>query len=95
MLSAGLGERQPGSYESVLRLPGGVLPSGHYFFEVVAGLHRLRWLSKGDVRLRLNLGGGRETDVDFPGAVAPLGDWTVTPHGDASHGLNGSNRSDG
>ena len=88
MLSAGLGERQPGSYESIFRLPGGVLPSGHYFFEVVAGIHRLRWLSKGDVRLRLNLGGGRETDVDFPGAVAPLGDWTVNVH-------NGSEQSNG
>ena len=95
MLSAGLGERAPGSYESVLRLPGGVLPSGHYFFEVVAGIHRLRWLSKGDVRLRLNLGGGRETDVDFPGAVAPLGDWTVNARGDDAPGLNGSDKSDG
>ncbi len=77
MLAVGLGERAPGSYESVFALPGGVLPSGHYFFEVTAGIHRLRWLSRGDIRLRLNLGGGRQTDVDFPGVVAPLGDWTV------------------
>jgi len=77
MQSAGLGERAPGCYESVFTLPGGLLPAGHYFFEVTVGLHRLRWLSRGDIRLRLNLGGGRQTDVDFPGVVAPLGDWTV------------------
>jgi hypothetical protein len=79
MLAAGLGERQAGSYESIFRVPGGLLSAGHYFFEVFAGLHRQRWLSKGDVRLHLNLGGGRETDVDFPGVVAPLGEWTVRP----------------
>ena len=77
MLSYGLGERMPGSYESVFQLPGGVLPAGHYFFEVIVGIHRLRWLSKGDIRLRLNLGGARDTDVDFPGVISPVGNWVV------------------
>lgn len=77
MLSYGMGEREPGSYESVLKIPGGFLPAGHYFFEVVVGIHRLRWLSKGDIRLRLNLGGARGTDVDFPGVISPVGSWAV------------------
>jgi lipopolysaccharide transport system ATP-binding protein len=81
MLSYGLGEREPGHYESVFQLPGGILQSGHYFFEVVVGIHRLRWLSKGDIRLRLNLGGARESDVDFPGVVSPVGHWTVLHNG--------------
>ncbi len=81
MLAYGLGERAPGAYESVFQLPGGLLPAGHYFFEVVVGIHRLRWLSKGDIRLRLNLSGAREWDVDFPGVVSPVGNWTVLPNG--------------
>lgn len=85
MLTYGLGEREPGAYESVFQLPGKVLPAGHYFFEVVVGIHRLRWLSKGDIRLRLNLGGPRETDVDFPGVFSPVGNWTVYQNGDREH----------
>ena len=85
MLTYGLGERAPGAYESVFQLPGKMLPAGHYFFEVVVGIHRLRWLSKGDIRLRLNLGGTRETDVDFPGVVSPVGTWAVYHNGDREH----------
>lgn len=81
MLAYGLGERLPGAYESVFQLPGDLLPSGYYFFEVVIGIHRLRWLSRGDIRLRLNLGGSRRFDVDFPGVLAPVGEWTVTQNG--------------
>ena len=80
MLACGLGERDPGSYESVFSLAGDALQPGSYLFEVVAGIHRQRWLSRGDVRLRLQMGGVRESDVDFPGAVAPLGDWAVRQH---------------
>ncbi len=94
MQSAGMGTRAPGRYESVFTLPGGVLPAGHYFFEVTAGLHRLRWLSRGDIRLRLNLGGGRQTDVDFPGVVAPLGTWTVG-RADEARELIGNGQSNG
>ena len=82
MLTYGLGERDPGAYESVFQLPGGLLPAGQYFFEVLVGIHRLRWLSKGDIRLRLNLGGARETDVDFPGVMSPVGDWAIYHNGD-------------
>lgn len=85
MLTYGLGERAPGAYESVFQLPGKLLPAGHYFFEVVVGIHRLRWLSKGDIRLRLNLGGTRETDVDFPGVMSPVGSWAVYHNGDREH----------
>ncbi len=85
MLTYGLGERAPGAYESVFQLPGKLLPAGHYFFEIVVGIHRLRWLSKGDIRLRLNLGGTRETDVDFPGIMSPVGTWAVYRNGDREH----------
>jgi lipopolysaccharide transport system ATP-binding protein len=77
MLTYGLGEREPGGYESVFQLPGGLLPPGNYFFEVVVGIHRLRWLSQGEIRLRLNVGGARQTDVTFPGVLSPVGSWTV------------------
>jgi lipopolysaccharide transport system ATP-binding protein len=77
LLDFGMGERQPGPYDSIFHLPGGVLPAGYYFFEILVGIHRLRWLSKGEIRLRLNLGGVRESDVDYPGVVAPIGRWTV------------------
>jgi lipopolysaccharide transport system ATP-binding protein len=73
----GMGDRAAGPYRSVLQLPGGIFPAGFYFFEVMAGIHRERWLSKGDIRLRLNLGGVRESDIDYPGVVLPLGTWTV------------------
>ncbi len=85
MLTYGLDERAPGAYESVFQLPGKLLPAGHYFFEVVVGIHRLRWLSKGEIRLRLNLGGTRETDVDFPGVMSPVGSWAVYRNGDHEH----------
>jgi lipopolysaccharide transport system ATP-binding protein len=89
MLTYGLGEREPGGYESVFQLPGGLLPPGNYFFEVIVGIHRLRWLSQGDVRLRLNLGGSGRTDVAFPGVVSPVGSWTVYHTGGRDDGLNG------
>ncbi len=82
MLAYGLGEREPGAYESVFQVPGGFLQSGHYIFEVIVGIHRLRWLSKGDIRLRLNVGGARQTDVDFPGLVSPVGSWAIHPAGE-------------
>lgn len=80
MLAFGLGTREPGVYKSVFQMPGGRLQSGHYTFEVMVGIHRLHWLSKGEIRLRLNVGGARETDVDFPGMVMPIGNWAIYPN---------------
>lgn len=89
MLTYGLGERRPGGYVSVFQLPGGRLPPGNYFFEVIIGIHRLRWLSQGEIRLRLNLGGLGRTDVAFPGVVSPVGSWMVYHSGGRDDGLNG------
>jgi lipopolysaccharide transport system ATP-binding protein len=92
MLTYGLGERRPGSYESIYSIPGGILQSGHYFFEVVIGIHRLRWLSRGEIRVRLNLDGSRRYDVNFPGVVAPIGSWQVIQNGGIKQSEHGRNR---
>jgi hypothetical protein len=77
LLSTGLDERQPGRYESVYQLPADVFPSGTHYFDLVIGIHRHGWLTRGDVRLRLNLGGPALSDVHFPGIIAPIGEWRV------------------
>ncbi|MFO7661423.1 MAG: ABC transporter ATP-binding protein [Chloroflexota bacterium] len=77
MVDYGMGDRMPGPYQSVFQLPGRTFASGFYFFELFVGIHRVRWFSKGDIRLRLNLDEVRETDIDFPGVFSPIGTWKV------------------
>ena len=78
LLADGLEQRDPGRYDSVLQLPGGLFQPGAYYFEFLAGLHRLRWLSRDTIKIRLHFDGPRHSDVDFPGVIGPHGQWIVT-----------------
>lgn len=69
--------RPEGSYESVYYLPAGALRTGFYYFELVVGVHRHGFLSRGKIRIKLNFDSARDTDVDLPGVVGELGQWTV------------------
>ncbi len=77
MLAGGLDFRQPGAYESIYALPAGAFQAGAYFIEVVIGVHRHGWLTRGDIRLKLDFGGPRAVDVWFPGVIGPLGAWQI------------------
>jgi lipopolysaccharide transport system ATP-binding protein len=77
MQAVGLGKRSPGSYESVCLVPAGVLPPGVYYIELLVGVHRQGWLTKGDVRIRIDVGGLRTSDVDFPGIILPPTEWHI------------------
>ncbi len=77
MLASGLDFRQPGAYESIYELPAGAFQAGAYFIEVVIGVHRHGWLTRGDIRLKLDFGGPRAVDVWFPGVIGPLGAWQI------------------
>ena len=77
MLAGGLDFRQPGAYESIYELPAGAFQAGAYFVEVVIGVHRHGWLTRGDIRLKLDFGGPRAVDVWFPGVIGPLGAWQI------------------
>lgn len=88
LAAAGMGERPPGSYESVYELPGDSFNSGHYYLELVIGIHRRSWLSRGDIRLKMNLSGSRTSDVNYPGVVGPLGDWQFHPDSNGTEDLD-------
>jgi len=77
MLAGGLDFRQPGAYESIYELPADAFQAGAYFIEVVIGVHRHGWLTRGDIRLKLDFGGPRAVDVWFPGVIGPLGAWQI------------------
>jgi lipopolysaccharide transport system ATP-binding protein len=77
MLAGGLNYREPGAYESIYELPANAFHAGAYFLELVIGVHRHGWLTRGDIRLRLDFGGSRATDVDLPGIIGPIGAWLV------------------
>ncbi len=74
--------RPAGSYESVYLLPAGALRTGFYYFELVVGVHRHGFLSRGKIRVKLNFDGARQTDVTLPGLVGELGQWTVEANAD-------------
>ncbi len=80
MLQEGLGYREPGSYESIYELPADAFQPGAYYFELVIGVHRHGWLTRGDIRTKVDFGGAREFDVTFPGVVRPIGQWRIDRH---------------
>ena len=77
MLADGLDNREAGSYESIYEIPAGSFQSGAYYMELVIGVHRHGWLTRGDIRLKLDFGGPRVHDVFFPGVIGPIGGWQV------------------
>lgn len=87
--TCGLGPRLPGDYESVCRFKARLFNSGSYFLNLLLGIHRARWLSRGSVAMRLNFGSLRETDVDYLGALHPPGEWDVVRHSEKESVRNG------
>lgn len=81
LLDAGLATRPHGRYESTFALPADLFQAGLTYFDLILGIHRERWLSRGDIRLKLNFDGPRRSDVDFLGALQPLGSWQVRQAG--------------
>lgn len=74
----GLGTRKTGQYVSICQLPAGFLPSGYYYLDILLGIHRRKWLSRGQFRIRFHVSGVASYDVDFPGMLLPLTEWQVT-----------------
>jgi len=70
--------REPGNYISVCHFPGALLNNGSYYLELIIGIHRGRWISRGKIRIKLKLDGPRTTDVDYPGVISPSLTWIVT-----------------
>lgn len=77
MLAEGLDHRQPGAYESIYELPPRAFQPGAYFMNLVIGIHRHGWLTRGDIRLKLDFGGSCAVDVTFPGVIGPMGAWRI------------------
>ncbi len=75
LAAAGMGERTPGSYESVYELPANSFNSGYYYLDLIMGIHRHGWLSRGDIRLKMNFSGSEASDVTYPGILGALGSW--------------------
>jgi lipopolysaccharide transport system ATP-binding protein len=74
---AGMDERQPGSYCSTWELPADAFLPGNFYLELMLGIHRHGWLSRGDVRLKLNFNGALDTDVTYLGLIGPQGKWRL------------------
>jgi lipopolysaccharide transport system ATP-binding protein len=69
--------REPGNYTSICRFPGKLLTNGSYHMELIIGIHRKRWISRGKNRINLKLDGPQTTDIHYPGIISPLLDWVV------------------
>ncbi len=82
MEATGLDERLPGAYESIYELPADVFRQGYFYLDLVLGIHRQGWLSRGDIRLKLNFNGPADTDVKYFGVLGPLGAWRFEPVGE-------------
>jgi lipopolysaccharide transport system ATP-binding protein len=78
MLAAGMGRREPGSYESVCQFPGNFFKSRPYHLHLLVGMHRQKgWLSKDKISLRIEFDSPRTWDVTFEGFLLPIGEWSV------------------
>lgn len=77
ILNDGFDLREPGAYESVYELPAGAFSSGTYYLDLLLSIHRRKWLTRNEIRLRMQFGGVREFDVRFPGLIGPVGQWEV------------------
>lgn len=75
--ACGLSHRNPGTFVSVCKLPEKLFQNDTYYLSVIVGIHRVKWLSKETIRLRLNFDGPRSSDVDLPGVIHTTGKWTV------------------
>lgn len=64
----------PGHYISTLTLPAKMFKSGSYMLEVLVGLHRIRWIRRNDIRIRLNFT-AQDSDINLPGVILPAGHW--------------------
>lgn len=84
MLAVGMGERQPGSYESVCEFPGKFFKMRSYHMHFLVGIHRMvGWLSKDKISMRLNFDGLKDWDVTFEGFLLPRGEWSVNAESDS------------
>jgi homopolymeric O-antigen transport system ATP-binding protein len=77
MAAFGMEEREPGEYVSTLIFPSSIFQYGTYFLDFLAGVHRIGWISRNDIRMELNFKGQKSTDIDFPGVLQPQGIWEV------------------
>jgi lipopolysaccharide transport system ATP-binding protein len=77
MLNCGLGTRDGGKYESIYEIPANAFQAGTYYFELVIGVHRHGWLTRNEIRMKLDFDGLRADDVWFPGVINPIGSWKL------------------
>lgn len=85
LLTAGLGRREPGSYESVCRFPGGFFKTRPYHLHLIVGIHRMKnWLSKDKISLRIEFDSPKVWDVNFEGYLSPMGEWSVNEETDTA-----------
>jgi lipopolysaccharide transport system ATP-binding protein len=74
----GLDERAPGEYVSTVTFEPNMFQFGTYYLNFILGLHRTGiWISRNQIRLKINFEGVKITDVDYPGALQPQGTWDV------------------
>jgi lipopolysaccharide transport system ATP-binding protein len=74
------GAWRPGTYKSVCIIPPDLLSDQTYELAFLAGIHQVRWITKGEVRLTLfyqNIDGvnSHYSDTSRPGVLMPLLEW--------------------
>ena len=74
--------RLPGVYTSTCTLPAGLFQTGSYVLHLIVGIHRLRWISKDEIAIRLRFSGPKVSDATLPGVIQPMGTWEATRHSD-------------
>lgn len=70
---------EPGDYESIVEIPPCLLKEGTYTLSFLAGIHNVKWLSEGDIRISfsiVNTGGINQFYADHrPGVIMPQLNW--------------------
>ena len=70
--------REPGRYTSRLVMHPGLFRPQTYYMELVAAIHRVRWLTKDEIMITMEFESEARDDVSYLGAIQTVGAWTVS-----------------
>ncbi|NIQ06657.1 MAG: hypothetical protein GWO20_13295, partial [Candidatus Korarchaeota archaeon] len=74
----GQGLRSKGRYVSEFEMTTRILREGTYIVYLLVGIHRVRWISRGQIARKLIVSGARTSDVTYLGVLNPPGKWKIT-----------------
>ncbi len=71
----GVGHRDAGHYQSVYEFPANTFQPMIYYFSLISAIHQQTPLNRNKVVFPINLIEARESAIDLPGIIKPIGFW--------------------